>query len=164
METRSGGAGRAEGKIHVARRRKRRIQRPLLRMRTTRALCHAMSAPQGQEPRCQHHRNRYSAGHDTTASEECGLGRRGRTGRTAKECVEKANAANAERMRQESAQLGPIEEDFGSPDLVWEALAGCEVKLTMEKLLQLVPRFRRAIEDRITGRPWHKCGHQFYRN
>ena len=67
--------------------------------------------------------------------------------------MEKANAANAERMRQESAQLGPIEEDFGSPDPVWEALADCEVTVTMEKLLQLVLRFRRAIEDRITGRP-----------
>ena len=56
-------------------------------------------------------------------------------------------------MRQESAQpLGPFEEDLGSPDLVWKALVGSEVILTMEKLLQLVPRFRRTIEDRITGR------------
>ena len=55
-------------------------------------------------------------------------------------------------MRQESAQqLGPMQEDFGSPDPVWEALAGCKVTLTMEKLLQLVPRFCRAIEDRIAG-------------
>ena len=56
--------------------------------------------------------------------------------RTAKAWVDKENAANAERMRQESAQqFGPIEEDLGSPDPVWQALAGCEVTLTMEKLL-----------------------------
>ena len=56
-------------------------------------------------------------------------------------------------MRQESAQhLGPFEEDLGSPDPVWQALVGSEVILTMEKLLQLVPRFRHTIEDRITGR------------
>ena len=62
--------------------------------------------------------------------------------------------ANAEHMRQESAQqLGPLEEDLGSPDPVWQALVGCEVTLTMEKLLQLVPRFRRTIEDRIARRP-----------
>ena len=56
-------------------------------------------------------------------------------------------------MRQESTQhSGPVEEDLGSPDLVWQALPGSEVTLTMDKLLQLVPRFCCTIEDRITGR------------
>ena len=67
--------------------------------------------------------------------------------------VEEANAANIERMRQESTQYaGPVEEDLGSRDHVWQALAGSKVILTIDKLLQLVPRFRRTIEDRITGR------------
>ena len=74
--------------------------------------------------------------------------------KTTQAWVEKANAPNMERMRQESVQhLGPFEEDPGSPDPVWKALAGSELILKMEKLLQLVPRFRRIIEDRITGRP-----------
>ena len=68
--------------------------------------------------------------------------------------VEKANAVNTKRMRQESAnRLGPLEEDIRSPDPIRQALAGCEITLTMEKLLQLVPQFRQAIEERITGRP-----------
>ena len=41
---------------------------------------------------------------------------------------------------------------MGSPDPVWQALAGSEVILTMQKLLQLAPRFRCTIEDRITGK------------
>ena len=57
-------------------------------------------------------------------------------------------------MRQVSANnVGPIEENIISPDPIWQALAGCEITMTMEKLLQLVPRFRQAVEDRITGRP-----------
>ena len=60
--------------------------------------------------------------------------------KTAQAWIEKAYAANAERMRQESAQqVGPLEQDLGSPNPVWQALAGCEVTLTMEELLQLVP-------------------------
>ena len=74
--------------------------------------------------------------------------------KTAQAWVEKANAANTEHMRQESPQqLGSLEEDLGSPDPVLQALVLCEVTLTMEKLLQLVPRFRRTIEDCIAGRP-----------
>ena len=74
--------------------------------------------------------------------------------KTTQAWVEKENAANTESMRQESANnVGPIEENIISPDPIWQALAGCEITVTMEKLLQLVPQFRRAIEDRITGRP-----------
>ena len=76
--------------------------------------------------------------------------------------VEEANAANTERMRQESTQkTGIVEEDWESPDPVWQALAGSEVILTMDKLLQLVPRFRRTVEDRITGRISRAVGTNF---
>ena len=71
---------------------------------------------------------------------------------TSQAWVEKENAANMKRIRQESAkQLGPLEKDLGSPDLVWQAMAGCEITLTMEKLLQLVPQFRQDVGDRIMG-------------
>ena len=74
--------------------------------------------------------------------------------KTAQAWVEKVNAPNTERMQEESTQqLSPLEEDLGSPDPVWQALAGCAVTITMEKLLQLVPRFRSAIKDCITGKP-----------
>ena len=54
--------------------------------------------------------------------------------------VEKANVANKERMRQESANNSlPMEEDTLSPDPIWQALADCEITMTMEKLLRLVP-------------------------
>ena len=57
-------------------------------------------------------------------------------------------------MRQESANnVGPLEEDIISSDPIWQALVGCKITLTMEKLLQLVTRFRQAVEDRIVGRP-----------
>ena len=63
------------------------------------------------------------------------------------------NAANMERMRQESANnVGPLEEDIISPDPIWQALARCEITLTMEKLLQIVPWLRQAVEERIMGR------------
>ena len=57
--------------------------------------------------------------------------------------------------------LGPLEQDLGFPDPVWQALAGCEITLTMEKLLQLVPQFRCTIEDRIMGRPDIKVSTNF---
>ena len=57
-------------------------------------------------------------------------------------------------MRKESANTVELLEDEGpSPDPIWQALTGCEITLTMEKLLQLVPRFRQAVEERVTGRP-----------
>ena len=65
------------------------------------------------------------------------------------EWVEKANADNVERMRQESAS-GTT--NAGSPaeaDPIWEALADCPITLTMSKLLNLVPRFRQAMEARL---------------
>ena len=68
--------------------------------------------------------------------------------------VEKANAATTERMRQESANKSlPVEEDTLSPDPIWQALADCEITMTMEKLLRLVPRFRQVVENRIKGIP-----------
>ena len=68
--------------------------------------------------------------------------------------VEKANVANKERMRQESANNSlPMEEDTLSPDPIWQALADCEITMTMEKLLRLVPRFRQVVENRIKGTP-----------
>ena len=57
--------------------------------------------------------------------------------------------------------MGAVEEDLGSPGPVWQALAGSEVILTMDKLLQLVPRFRRTIEDQITGRASRAVGTNF---
>ena len=143
METRSRGARRAEGKAHVGCRHKRRIQRPghyamqcLLRKGKSPAV-NTITTDIQQVTTRQQAKNADWAAED----ELC---------RTTKEWVKKANAANAERMKQESALLGPMEEDFGSPNPVWEALAGCGVILTMEKPLKLVPRFRRAIEDQIT--------------
>ena len=42
--------------------------------------------------------------------------------------VEEANAANTERMRLESTQyMRTVEEDLGSPDPVWQALARSDV-------------------------------------
>ena len=55
----------------------------------------------------------------------------------------KANGANVERMRQDVA---PATTDAVSPsevDPIWEALADCPITLTMSKLLNLVPRFRK---------------------
>ena len=73
--------------------------------------------------------------------------------KTTQAWVEEANATNTERMRQESTQYAwTVEEDLESPEPIWQALVGSEVILTMDKLLQLVPRFRRTIEDQITGR------------
>ena len=74
--------------------------------------------------------------------------------KTTQPWVKKANAANTERMRQESANsVGLLEEDIISPDPIWQGLARYEITLTMENLLQLVPRFRQVIEDRIMSRP-----------
>ena len=106
-----------------------------------------MPAPKRQGSGRQHYLCRHSGGHNTdwTAQDELR--------KTTQGWVEKANAANTERTRQESTQhSGPVEEDLGSPDPVWQALVGSVVILTMEKLLQLVPRVRRTIEDRITRR------------
>ena len=46
-----------------------------------------------------------------------------------------------------------MEENILSPNPIWQALAGCEITMTMEKLLQVVPRFQQAVEDCITGKP-----------
>ena len=74
--------------------------------------------------------------------------------RQAQAWVEKANATNTERMRKESANTMELVEDEGpAPDPIWQALAGCEITLTMEKLLQLVPRFRQTMEEWVTGIP-----------
>ena len=53
--------------------------------------------------------------------------------------VEKANATHTERMRQESANNLPREEDTTSPDSIGQALVDCEITMTVEKLLRLVP-------------------------
>ena len=113
----------------------------MLRVRTTRTLAFVASCANIQQVTTQ----QQAQNANWTAQDELR--------KTAQAWVDKANVANTERMRQESTQhLGPVEEDLGSPDPVWQALAGSEVILTMDKLLQLVPRFRRTIEDRITGR------------
>ena len=60
--------------------------------------------------------------------------------------------ANAERMKHESANDSfPMKENTSSPDPIWQALADCEITMTMEKLLRLVPRFRQDMENRIRG-------------
>ena len=46
-----------------------------------------------------------------------------------------------------------MEDEGPAPDPIWQALAGCEITLTMEKLLQLGPRFRQTMEERVTGIP-----------
>ena len=56
--------------------------------------------------------------------------------------MEKANEAKTERVSQESASATTqIEDKALSPDLTWQALADHDVLLTMDKLLQLAPRF-----------------------
>ena len=66
--------------------------------------------------------------------------------------VEKANEADAERMRQESATTtAQMERTTLTPDLIWQALADYEITLTMDKLLRLVLRFRKTVENRIRG-------------
>mgnify|MGYP006957877793 CR=1 FL=1 len=56
--------------------------------------------------------------------------------------VEKANEANGERMKQESVSATTqIEDKALSLDPLWQALEDCEVTLTMDKLLRLVPQF-----------------------
>ena len=72
------------------------------------------------------------------------------TRKAAQAWVEKENAANAERMKQESANANlRTEENALSPDPIWQALADCEITMTMDKLLRLVPRFRQMVENRI---------------
>ena len=44
-----------------------------------------------------------------------------------------------------------MKENTSSPDPIWQALADCEITLTMEKLLRLVPRFRQVVENHIRG-------------
>ena len=54
--------------------------------------------------------------------------------------VDKENVANTEHMKQESANNNlPMEEDTLSPVPIWQAQADCEIIMTMEKLLRLVP-------------------------
>ena len=66
--------------------------------------------------------------------------------------VEKANAVNAERMKQESMNASlQTNDNVLAPDPIWQALADCEITLTMDKLLRLVPRFRQVVENRIRG-------------
>ena len=48
-------------------------------------------------------------------------------------------------MHQDTANaVSPVE-----VDPIWEALADCPITLTMSKLLNLVPRFRQAMEARL---------------
>ena len=66
--------------------------------------------------------------------------------------VEKANEANAKWIRQESASTTTqIEDKKLSSNSIWQTLAECEIMLTMEKLLLLVPGFRQVVENRIRG-------------
>ena len=69
--------------------------------------------------------------------------------KAAQEWVTKANAANIERMRQESTSDTPEIKNTVEADPIWEALADCPITLTMSKLLNLVPRFRQAMEARL---------------
>ena len=66
--------------------------------------------------------------------------------------VEKANAANEKRMKQESANDSLLmKENTPSPDPIGQALADCEIMMTMEKLLRLVRRFWQVVQNRIRG-------------
>ena len=65
----------------------------------------------------------------------------------------KGNAANAEWMRQDTT---PGTTDVVSPievDPIWEGLADCPITLTMSKLLNLVLRFRQAMEEKLQNHP-----------
>ena len=77
------------------------------------------------------------------------MGRTGGIRKAAQEWVTKANAANIERMRQESTSDTPEIGSTAEADPIWEALADCPITLTMSKLLNLVPRFRQAMEARL---------------
>ena len=61
----------------------------------------------------------------------------------------KANAANVERMRQDVAPATNDRVISVEVDPIWETLADCPMTLTMSKLLNLVPQFRKAIESRL---------------
>ena len=55
-------------------------------------------------------------------------------------------------MKQESANANlRTEENALSPYPIWQALADCEITMTMDKLLRLVPRFRQMVEKCIRG-------------
>ena len=69
--------------------------------------------------------------------------------KAAQEWVAKANASNVERMRQESGTDTTMAIRNEETDTIWEALAECPITLTMSKLLNLVPRFRQAMEARL---------------
>ena len=55
--------------------------------------------------------------------------------KAAKAWVEKPNEANVERMRQESGHTATYDQETElAPDLIWQALADCEIMLTTDKL------------------------------
>ena len=68
--------------------------------------------------------------------------------KAAQEWVTKANAANVARMRQETTSAVPEGRHDTEENPIWDALADCPITLTMSKLLDLVPRFRQAMEVR----------------
>ena len=61
----------------------------------------------------------------------------------------KANVANVKQMRQDVAPATTDAVTLSDVDPIWEALADCPITLTMTKLLNLVPRFRQAMESRL---------------
>ena len=69
--------------------------------------------------------------------------------KAAQEWVAKANAANVARMRQETTSAAPKDRHDTEEDPIWDILADCPITLTMSKLLDLVPRFRQAMETRV---------------
>ena len=44
-----------------------------------------------------------------------------------------------------------MQETVLTSDPIWQALADCEIKLTMVKLLRLVPQFWQAVENQMQG-------------
>ena len=66
--------------------------------------------------------------------------------------IKNANNTNVARMRQED-QSSPtttttppplLEEETTEEDLIWEALADCQIRISMQKLLDSVSRFWRS--------------------
>ena len=61
----------------------------------------------------------------------------------------KANEENVEWMRQDNTPTFVEEDTLLEIDLIWQALADCPITLTMSKFLNLVSRFRQAMDSRL---------------
>ena len=98
---------------------------------------------------CEHYHGRCPTSNNTKQGEDDEWEEHDGIRKADQEWVTKVNAANIKRMRQELVSGIPKAGSTVEADPIWEALVDFPITLTMSKLLNLVPRFRQAMEARL---------------